>query len=308
MKPDFTLTRRGLFKAGAAALAGTALAQRAPQAPTEFQIACMTLNYSGYSFERALKGIASAGYKYVAWGVTHRDESGREYPVIAEDAPASRAGELGKLTRDLGLEPVMMFAVKYPEEPDGVQVYKQRIAQAAAAKIPYILSFGDIYGGADKYPAWISHLKELAPIARDAGVTIAIKQHWGNTATGQRCAQIVGEIHHESVRMFYDAGNTFWYSNVDPLTDIPTCANFIRGFAIKDFRAFPKRAICGPGMGEIDHYKLFSHVARTGLKMPLACENIFEPYVPRPSNPEGVDALARRSREYLEAVTRGLLV
>jgi len=33
-------------------------------------------------------------------------------------------------------------------------------------------------------------------------------------------------------------------------------------------------------------------VARTGLDMPLACENIFEPIMPRPAQAEGVDALA----------------
>jgi hypothetical protein len=47
-------------------------------------------------------------------------------------------------------------------------------------------------------------------------------------------------------------------------------------------------------------------VMRTGLTIPLVCENIFEPLTPRPSNPETIDALARRAREYLEAVIRGL--
>jgi hypothetical protein len=45
---------------------------------------------------------------------------------------------------------------------------------------------------------------------------------------------------------------------------------------------------------------------RTGLDMPLACENIFEPLVPRPATAEGVDALARRAREYMETVIAGL--
>jgi hypothetical protein len=40
--------------------------------------------------------------------------------------------------------------------------------------------------------------------------------------------------------------------------------------------------------------------------MPLACENIFEPLVPRPKTPEGIDALARRAREFMETVLRGL--
>jgi hypothetical protein len=44
-----------------------------------------------------------------------------------------------------------------------------------------------------------------------------------------------------------------------------------------------------------------------GVSMPLACENIFEPIVPRPQTPEGIDSLARRAREFLETVTRGIL-
>jgi hypothetical protein len=38
----------------------------------------------------------------------------------------------------------------------------------------------------------------------------------------------------------------------------------------------------------------------------LCCENIFEPVLPRPKSPEGVDALARRAREFLEMVVKGV--
>jgi len=61
-----------------------------------------------------------------------------------------------------------------------------------------------------------------------------------------------------------------------------------------------------PGFGEIDHYKLLAPVLRTGLTLPLVCENIFAPLVSRPSAAEDVDSLARRAREYLELVVRGL--
>ena len=47
-------------------------------------------------------------------------------------------------------------------------------------------------------------------------------------------------------------------------------------------------------------------VAFTGLTMPLAYENIFAPLVPRPTTPDGIDALARRAREFLETVIAGL--
>jgi hypothetical protein len=46
-------------------------------------------------------------------------------------------------------------------------------------------------------------------------------------------------------------------------------------------------------------------VAFTGREMPLCCENISAPAV-RATRPEEVDALARRAREFLEVVIRGL--
>jgi len=96
------------------------------------------------------------------------------------------------------------------------------------------------------------------------------------------------------------------YLNVDPLSDIQKCAGEIRSFCIKDHRNFPKDEDCGPGFGEIDHYKLLHTVAFTGRKMPLCCENIFAPLLPRPADPTHVDGLARRAREFLEVVIGGL--
>ncbi len=112
----------------------------------------------------------------------------------------------------------------------------------------------------------------------------------------------------EGIKVNYDAGNVMDYSRgkVNPLADIQKCASEVRSFCIKDHRMTPKDQDCGPGLGEIDHYKLLAPVAFTGLAMPLCCENIFAPLLPRPSKAEGIDALARRAREFLELVTEGL--
>jgi sugar phosphate isomerase/epimerase len=143
-------------------------------------------------------------------------------------------------------------------------------------------------------------------MARGQGVMIVVKQHGGETGTGAATAEIVREVADEAVKVNYDAGNVMDYLNVDPIADIQKCAADIRSFCIKDHRDFPKDEDCGPGFGEIDHYKLLHTVAFTGLKMPLCCENIFAPLVPRPTDPAQVDALARRAREFLETVIRGL--
>jgi sugar phosphate isomerase/epimerase len=289
------IRRRDLLTLPAAA---AALAQ---SAATRFQLACMTLPYSAFPLERALEGIRAAGYSYVAWGVSHQ-----KAPLLAVDAAPSEAARLAGRCRTLGLAPVMMFATVNLEAADALAAHRKRIAQAAAAGIPYLLTFGRTTGG--EYDAFVRNLKAMAADARAAKVMVLIKQHGGNTATGRDCVRIVREVAADSVKVCYDAGNVLDYENNDPLADIPACVPEIRAFCIKDHRNTPKDEDCGPGYGEIDHYKLLGHVMRTGLTMPLAFENIFEPLVPRPSKAEDIDTLARRSREYIETVLRGLTV
>jgi sugar phosphate isomerase/epimerase len=264
----------------------------------------MTLPYSQFPLDRALQGIKSAGYQFVAWGTTHRDADGRQIPVIPPDATPQQARELGARCRDLGLEPLMMFSGIYPEAKDAIQVLTHRLRQASAARIPQLLTFGHTEGGNRKL--WVERFKQLAPIARDQGVLLVVKQHGGETGTGAACAEITREVADPHIKVNYDAGNVLDYLNVQPLDDVRTCADQIYSFCIKDHRNFPKDEDCGPGLGEIDHYKLLHTVAFTGRVIPLCCENISAPLVPRPKNPEGVDALARRAREYLETVIAGL--
>ncbi len=311
---DPILDRRSFLQVGAAGVAGLAMASRAESSqvpgavekgkPTQFQIACMTLPYSQVPLERALTGLKNAGYKYVAWGTSHKEADGKSAPVMAADAPPEKAKELGKKCRDLGLEPLMMFSGIYPEADKALEVLTNRIKQAAAGGVPQVLTFGHTRGG--KREVWVERFKKLGPIARDHGVLLVVKQHGGETGTGAACAEITREVADQGVKVNFDAGNVMDYLDVDPIPDLKKCADEVRSFCIKDHRNFPKDQDCGPGFGEIDHYKLLHPVAFTGRAMPLCCENIFAPVVPRPDKPEGVDALARRAREFLEIVTQGL--
>jgi len=276
----------------------------AQSAPTKFQMACMTLPYAAHPMERALEGIKKSGYDFVAWGISHKDSQGRSKPMLPVDAPASEAAALARRCSDMGLGTVMMFSTVNVEAPNAVDGHLRRIEQAAAAKIPFLLTFGRTRPG--EYETFVANLKRIAPEARKAGVQLVIKQHAGNTATGADCARIVREVNDEGLKICYDAGNVLDYESKDPIADIKTCWQDIRAFNIKDHRDTPKDEDCGPGFGEIDHYKLFAPVMRTGLTIPLTFENIFEPLVPRPASAEGIDALARRAREYIETVLRGL--
>ncbi|HEY2933426.1 MAG TPA: TIM barrel protein [Acidobacteriota bacterium] len=312
MNSSVTFSRRNFLKSAAAGFTALSLTgkqsssigQSSSKRPTSFQIACMTLPYADFPLQRALEGIAASGYKYVAWGTRHRESNSRQLPVMDVNAPPAEAKKLADHCRSMGLTPVMMFSTVYVEAKDGVDVLKKRIAQAAAAGIPQVLTFGHTERG--QYEAWIKNLKEVGPVARSAGVIVVIKQHGGETGTGKDCARIVRDVSDGGVWMNYDAGNVMDYLDADPISDIQTCVSEIRSFCIKDHRNFPKDQDCGPGFGEIDHYRLLAPVSYTSLTMPLACENISAPVLPRPTNPEGVDKLAKRAREFLETVIQGL--
>src|SRR5436190_1338141 len=107
MSDTLDLTRRSFLRSGLAGVAAGALAgagraaekdKPAPRGkPTQFQVACMTLPYSRFPLERALTGIKSAGYRYVAWGISHKEEGeAKPVPMMPADAPPEKAKELGK--------------------------------------------------------------------------------------------------------------------------------------------------------------------------------------------------------------------
>ena len=305
------MTRRELLtavSAAAGASARLAVAQTQPPAipsagPTKFQIGCMNMPYRAFPFQRALEGISKAGCKCIGWSGGHM-EGGTQRPLLAPEAPASEAAELARRCRDMGLEPVLMFGGSGVDSPDSIPRNTQRIKQAAAAKMPFIVTFGRTTRG--NYEVWIRNLKELVAVARSEGVTLALKPHGGNTGTGKDCSNIIADVGGDAVKICYDSGNVLDYEDVDPIPDIRLCARHVAAFAIKDHRNTPKDQDCGPGLGEIDHYKLLTPVLQTGLTIPLVCENISEPLLPPQKTAEGVDRLVHRAAEFLDTVVRGL--
>ncbi len=122
-----SLDRRTWLRAAGAGLAGlTVGVARAAQSAGRAQADAVPdrlhdLALLRFPLQRALTGIKAAGYQYVAWGTTHREETGAApVPVIAADAPPDRAKELGQKLPRPGPGAVMMFSGIYPEATDAL--------------------------------------------------------------------------------------------------------------------------------------------------------------------------------------------
>src|SRR5260370_31064679 len=109
-------TRRS-FLLSSGAFSAAAAAQPVPSKPTHFQIACMTLPYAQFPLERALEGIARAGFRFVVWASTHAESPGARTPTLALNAPPAEAKRLATRCRDMGLDPGMMFSSFQLERP-----------------------------------------------------------------------------------------------------------------------------------------------------------------------------------------------
>ena len=52
---------------------------------------------------------------------------------------------------------------------------------------------------------------------------LVVKQHGGETGTGEACAAITRAVNHPNIKVNYDAGNVLDYLDKDPIPDIKKC-------------------------------------------------------------------------------------
>lgn len=277
-----------------------------------FQIACQTLPYTEFPIERAIEGIAAAGYQYAVLGTTHEGK-----PALDFDAGEAAAVALKKQFAKSGLDLIMAFALVNPTDPDGPDKYKRRIDQAKAAGIPLLLGTGT--WGYAKWPdgkhtpeklaelsaAYVKAMKPIGDYAASKGVTIVLKPHTGNTETGAACLKLMKEIDCPAVRVCYDAGNVHFYEGVDPHEDVLVIRDYVKAVCIKDHRGERANPIfpC-PGDGDIDHRRLLKPLRDLSWPVPLAVERFEDGRVKKEMSLDLINSLAEKARLHLEAVVK----
>jgi len=280
------------------------------------KIVCLTLPYYAYPFERALKGIADAGYKYVAFGTPHCD-----HPVLNEEEP-SEVDRLGLLFRTYNLKPEVLFAHSqfHPDIPASRAIRMLELAHELEIKEVNTLGFWGYHEfphnplSGKEYDAlnerFIAHYQSLSREAERLGVTITLKPHTGNSATAPILRDTLSKIGSPWVKACYDPGNIGYYEGLDPETDFPAVISETVSFIAKEQnkRGLRNYDFSVPGEGTYDFAGMFALMKTNGFDGPVIVEKVDQDG--KQLEAEEIDRRAKRARENLTELltTAGFIV
>lgn len=270
------------------------------------KIVCLTLPYHDSEFERSLEGIARAGYRYAAFGTEHCKQ-----PVPNEE-DAGEPARLRKLFDRYGLKPAVLFAHSqfHPDLPAERALRMLRIAHEL--EIPEVNTLGfwgynrfpDVPLTRDEYESlnerFIVHYRGIAEEAGKLGITLTLKPHTGNTATGAVLMDTLRRIGSPHVKACYDPGNVGYYEGLDPETDLPAVVSETVSLVAKEQGSRGQRNydFSVPGEGAYDWAGMLRMLKEHGFDGPVIVEKLDKDG--KPVSPEEIDRRAERARTNLE--------
>ncbi len=275
------------------------------------KLTCLTVPFARYSLERALAGIASAGFRYVGLGWPNEGKD-----PLGLDAADTRVTQARTLCDHYGLTPAVIGRgpITVTERAEGL---KRRIdvTKALGAELIQMAGisshkrFPDEPTAPEAFRAehqrFVSDLKTAGDYAHQQGIRIALKPHSGNTATAKHLTDLLLEIDSLGVVAGYDPGNVHFYEGMSPEEDFPTIAPQTCEIIAKDHKG-PRATLNFPilGDGDIDWQNIFTTAYKAAFRGPVVVER-----VDATGGPPSSDELDRRikcARERLITLLSGI--
>jgi len=269
--------RAFLVRAAAAPLALAVSSRAAP--PPGFAVGCFTRPWADLEPEGALDAIAEAGFSVAGL------MSAKGGIIVTAEATPARIGAVAAHARSRSLSISALYAGEFLVRGDAAASagrLRRIIDHAARCACPRI-----ILGGTTR-PELIGPYYETVgvccPAATAAGVTLTVKPHGGTNSTGAQCRKLVEQVNHPALRIWYDPGNIFYYSDgqLDPVDDAASVDGLVVAMSMKDFLP-PKTVDVTPGEGRVDFPRVLARLRMGGFT----------------SGPLLIECLARGDRAFL---------
>jgi Sugar phosphate isomerases/epimerases len=237
-------------------------------------LSCSSHSYSKFSFDRALKGIAESGLKYVEIASI----PGHSEHVRPETMTKNEMKEIGKFIEGFGLKATSISGHSNMASAEGTELFKKRLDLADVLGIPFVnTAEGSVKSEEDKIN-FFKHMREAADYAKSRKIIICLETHGGMLGTSEDCQKTLEIIGRDNVKINYDPANLIYFEGKSPEDDINKAVANIGHFHIKD-KLEGKDVWNFPaiGTGYINFEKLFTVLKDAAYQGPLSFELEFIP-------------------------------
>jgi sugar phosphate isomerase/epimerase len=227
-----------------------------------YLIGCYTRPWDQWDLDRALDGVAQAGFQWVGLMTA----KGTPNTIIHPELSTAQAAQIGAKTKQRNLSICSVYGdfQPTPNLTASRQQLHQLIDLCAACGSPELLLGGTT--NPEAYETFIKSIAAECPHAQASNLGITLKPHGGLNATGAQCRQAIQRVNHPSFRLWYDPANILYYSDgqLDPLKDVLDVDGLVVGMSIKDFLP-PKNVLINPGSGQVNFTPLFARLRLGGF-------------------------------------------
>lgn len=240
---------------------------------------CLTLPYRREPFVRALQGIKEAGYQSIGLGLPHADGGYPTEPTVDE------AKRIKQIVDDYGLRVGTIYGAK--TETDSAEELCRWIDFAQYLDCPILLWVG-IWGyrrfpdeprPAEEFQQqhrfFVEKMRRVSEYAAEREITITLKPHTGNTATGPILRQTLDEIGSPACKAGLDPGNVRYYEGISPEEDVEPVLSDTALLVMKDHRGPRAHAdFPVPGEGDVDFVHILKRLRSVDFSGPLVVERV----------------------------------
>jgi len=263
------------------------------------KLCCTTNCYHPFTLERALKGISGLGIREVELNAIY--VAGHGIHIEPARMKADDIKKLKQLLEQYGLKAVSMAGHCNLLDAEERELFKARLKVAHALGITIVNTGAGEGKGKEARNKALDVIKQLAGVAGDLGITIALETHGHLTGTGALCLEIMQALALPNVRVNYDPANVIFYTGGVPEEDIKLIAKYVAHVHVKDKASRKLHTHDFPPIGEgiIDFSRIFCELDKVGYNGPLSLEVELDG---NPATPEIVDKALGKSMEYLKTM------
>jgi len=225
--------------------------------------------WTTWGIDDAIKGAQTAGFS--AFGLISAQQGQH---LTAATVSATSLDSLKRRIADGGLD-LVLTSIRFRVD-DPLPALKDDVAQqvenAARLGARFVMTFG--VDRPEHFTKFEQLMSDAATRAAAAGVRLVIKPHGGITLGPDEILRCLERVGHPNLSVWYDPGNTIYYTEGDPVAAYVPIAKQVSGLCAKDCARRRGDVMIPFGEGRVDFPALLTRMNAAGFDGPILIEGV----------------------------------